>query len=308
MRRFLRFSLLALISLGGALAPVPAQAKPEVVVTLADLWALTKPIAGDLLEVKLATRLGQNPHDLEIRPSQILLVKRAEILVRNSLEEDAWVDPIVESSGNPRLLRGSPNVIEAGLGIRVLDVPATPVDRSLGDIHPLGNPHYCLDPANVPIVTANVLAGLSRLFPDLAPKLEANRQAFLAKLADADRRWKQTMAPFKGTKLVAYHKTWPYFYRAFGLVEAGTIEDRPGIPPSPQHVATLIRQMKDEKIRVILIETWYPLDVANFVARETGAHVVVVPQTPGSLKGTEEYIAHMDALVNTIAKALGGAA
>ena len=304
MRRSLRFAILALTCAGSALAPAPASAKPTVVATLADLLVLTRPIAGDLLDVKLATRFGQNPHDLEIRPSQILLVKRADILVRNGLEEDMWVHSIVESSGNPKLLRGSPNVIEAARGIEVLERPTVVVDRSMGDIHPLGNPHYVLDPSNVPIVTANILTGLAYFMPDYAARFEANRQAFLEKVAAADKRWQQTLAPYRATKLVAYHKAWAYFYRHFGLVDGGTIEDRPGIPPSPQHVAALIRQMKNDKVKVILLETWYPREVSDFIARETGAQVLTVPQTPGAVKGTEDYISHMDYLVNAIAKAL----
>src|SRR5207245_8761325 len=141
-----------------------------VVATLPDLWALTRAVTGDLVSVELATRFGQNPHDMEIRPSQILLVKRADILVRNGLEEDAWIDPIIESAGNPKLLRGSPNVIEAAQGAQVLKIPHGPIDRSLGDVHPLGTPHFVADPRNLPIVSANILAGLSRVIPALAPR------------------------------------------------------------------------------------------------------------------------------------------
>ena len=276
----------------------------RVVATLPDLWALTRAVTGDLVSVELATRFGQNPHDMEIRPSQILLVKRADILVRNGLEEDAWIDPIVESAGNPKLLRGSPNVIEAVRGIAVRKMPTGPVDRSLGDVHPLGSPHYTLDPANMPTVTGNIAAGLAQMFPALAPQFETNRQAFLERLAVADRRWKAMLAPYRGAKIVSYHDSWPYFYPAFGLVEGGIIEDRPGIPPSPQHLASLIQQMKAEKVKVILLETWYPADVAKLVARESGAKVLVVPQTPGAVQGTEDYIAHLDYLVTTIANAL----
>jgi zinc/manganese transport system substrate-binding protein len=284
--------------------PAWGAAKLRVVATLPDLWALTRAVTGDSITVELATRFGQNPHDIEIRPSQILLVKRADVLVRNGLEEDAWIDPIVESAGNPKLLRGSPNVIEAVRGIQVLKVPAGPVDRSLGDVHPLGSPHFTLDPANIPTVTGTIAAGLAQMFPELAARFEANRQAFLERLAAADHRWKALLAPFRGVKLVSYHDSWPYFYRAFGLVEGGIIEDRPGIPPSPQHLALLIQQMKAERMKAILLETWYPADLANLVARETGAKVLVVPQTPGSVKGTEDYIAHLEYLVTTVANAL----
>ncbi len=303
MGRLFRFSLSVLLALM-ALAPAVAHAQRRVVATLPDLWALTRAVAEDLLQAEVATRLGQNPHDLEIRPSQMLLVKRADLLVRNGLEEDAWIDPIVEGAGNPRLLRGSPNVVEAVRGVQVLKIPSGPVDRSLGDVHPLGNPHFDLDPANLPIVTANIVAGLARLMPDLAPKFEANRHAFLEKVAAADRRWKAILAPHRGTKLVSYHDSWPYFYNAFGFVDGGIIEDRPGVPSSPQHLSALIHRMKQEKVKVILLESWYPADISNFVARETGARVVVVPQTPGAVKGTNDYISHIDYLVNAVAAAL----
>lgn len=302
MRRLL--SYLALLLCLAAVPPAAAQAKLRVVATLADLWALTRAVAGDLLTVELATRLGQNPHDMEIRPSQTLLIKRADVLVRNGLEEDGWVDPIVEGAGNPKLLRGSPNVIDAVRGVQVLKAPAGAIDRSMGDVHPLGNPHYMLDPANAPIVTRNIVAGLARAAPELAGKLEANRQAFLEKLTAADRRWKALLAPYRGAKIVSFHDTWVYFYRAFDLVEAGIIEDRPGVPPSPQHLASLIRKMREEKIKVILVETWYPPDVPNLVARETGAKVLIVPQLPGAVRSTEDYIAHLDHLVNAVATAL----
>lgn len=296
--------VLALAALLAMAPPTAAEAKLRVVATLPDLWALTRAVAGDLVDVQLAIRLGQNPHDMEIRPSQILLVKRADVLVRNSLEEDAWVDPIVEGSGNPKLSRGSPNVIEAGRGVKVLGVPTGPVDRSMGDVHPLGNPHYTLDPANVPLVTQHIVAGLARVAPELGPKLEASRKALLEKVAAADRRWKATLAPYRGAKVVSYHDTWPYFYQAFGLVDGGVIEDRPGVPPSPQHLASLVRQMKEERIKVILIETFYPPDVANLAARETGARVLVVPSFPGEVKGTEDYIAQLDYVVSAVANAL----
>ena len=308
MRPVMRGWLPSLVSLlaGAILLALPpdADAGLRVVTTLPDLWALTRAVGGDLVEVETVARFGQNPHDMEIRPSQVLVVKRADALVRNGLEEDAWIDAIVESAGNPKLLRGSANVIEAARGIRVLKVPAGPVDRSMGDVHPLGSPHFTLDPANVPTVTATIVEGLARLAPELAERLAANRRAFLERLASADRRWKAMLAPYRGARLVSHHDSWPYFFEAFGFAAGGTLEDRPGVPPSPQHLASLIRSMRDERVRVILVETWYPLNTARLVARETGAQVLVLPQTPGAVKGTEDYIAHLDHLVTKVFEAL----
>ena len=279
----------------------------RVLATLPDLWSITRALVGDLGQVQVATRPGQNPHDLEIRPSQVLLVRRAEILVRNGLEENAWIDPVVESSGNPRLLRGSTSVIESARGLALLKVPSGPVDRSLGDVHPSGNPHYTLDPGTMPAVTATIAGGLARLRPDLAPALEANRRAFLSRVDVQFRRWREMLAPHHGARIVSYHDSWPYFYRAYGLVEVGVIEDRPGVPPTPQHLVQLVRQMKEQRARVVMLESWYPPDTAAAVARRAGAKLVVVPQSPGAVRGTDDYIAHMDYLVAALARALAEA-
>lgn len=297
------------VLLAGTLGSLPAsgtaaEAPLRVLTTLPDLWSITRAIVGDLGRVEVATRPGQNPHDLEIRPSQILLVKRAEILVRNGLEEDAWIDPVVESSGNPRLLRGSPTVIEASRGLALLKIPSGRVDRSLGDVHPSGNPHFTLDPGTIPAVSASIVEGLARLRPDLAARLDTNRREFLARVEARFQRWRERLAPYRGARVVSYHDSWPYFYRAYGLIELGVIEDRPGVPPSPQHLTTLVRRMKAEGARVVVLESWYPPDAAAAVAKLAGARLVVIPQSPGAVPGTGEYIAHMDHIVEALAKAL----
>ena len=297
-------ALVAVLLAGLSQPRASAEPPLRVLTTLPDLWSITRALVGDLGEVQVATRPGQNPHDLEIRPSQVLLVRRAEILVRNGLEEDVWIDPVVESSGNPRLLRGSPSVIEASRGLALLKVPVGPVDRSQGDVHPSGNPHYTLDPTTMPVVTATIASGLARLRPDLAPRLESNRRDFLARVDAHLARWRELLAPYQGAKVVSYHDSWPYFYRAYGLVELGIIEDRPGVPPSPHHLVSLVRRMREQRARVVMLESWYPPETAAAVARQAGARLVVVPQSPGAVRGTEEYIAHMDHLVTALARAL----
>lgn len=306
MRAPVRLGVALLAAVLSALPAPREAAEPalRVLTTLPDLWSITRAVVGDLGQVQVATRPGQNPHDLEIRPSQILLVRRAEILVRNGLEEDAWIDPVVESSGNPRLLRGSASVIEGARGLPLLKVPSGPVDRSVGDVHPSGNPHYTLDPGTMPTVTATIADGLARLRPDLAPRLEANRRDFLSRVEARFQRWREMLAPHRGARVVSYHDSWPYFYRAYGLIELGVIEDRPGVPPTPQHLTNLVRQMKEQRARVVVLESWYPPDTAAAVARLAGARLVVVPQSPGAVRGTADYIDHMDYLVSALARAL----
>lgn len=281
-----------------------APSRLRVVATLPDLYVITKALVGDAASVEVVARFGQNPHDMEVRPSHMLMLRRADVLVRNGLEEDAWIDVMALGSNNPKMIRGAATVIEASPGVHVLKVPSGRVDRALGDVHPLGSPHFTLDPGNLPLVTANIALGLARLAPDQATVVETNRGAFLARVEAAAARWKEALAPFRGAGVVSYHDSWPYFYRAFGLVESGVIEDRPGIPPSPQHVAALIRKMSAERVKVILHESWYPRELSDLVAQRTGATVLVAPQTPGAVKGTDDYIAHLDYLVAALAGAL----
>jgi zinc/manganese transport system substrate-binding protein len=302
--RLRRGVALAVALFAAAVAPRPGEAQLRIVATLPDLYVLTRAVAGTAATVDLVARFGQNPHDIEVRPSHMLLVRRADVLVRNGLEEDSWIDVIVRGSNNPKAQRGSPHVIDASLGVEILKVPTGRVDRSLGDVHATGNPHYTLDPANLPIVTRNIAAGLARVAPEHSRPFEANREALLEKVAEADRRWKALLAPFRGARIVSHHDSWPYMFRAFGFVEGGLVEDRPGIPPSPQHLAGLVRRMRDERARVILLENWYAPDAANLVARETGAKVLAVPQTPGAVKGTDDYVAHLDYILTAIADAL----
>jgi len=276
----------------------------RVVATLPDLFVITKALVGNAAGVDVVARFGQNPHDMEVRPSHMLLLRRADVLVRNGLEEDAWIDVIALGSNNPKMVRGALSVIEASPGIALLKVPSGRVDRGLGDVHPLGSPHFTLDPGNMPIVTGNIARGLARIAPEQTAAIETNRAAFLARVDAATARWNETLAPFRGAGVVSYHDSWPYFYRAFGLVEAGIIEDRPGIAPSPQHVAALIRKMSAERVKVILHESWYPRELSDLVAQRTGATVLVVPQTPGAVKGTDDYIAHLDYLIAAVAGAL----
>src|SRR5437879_2189110 len=203
--------LAAVVLLTTIAAAGDAQPKLRVVATLPDLFVITKALVGNAAGVDVVARFGQNPHDMEVRPSHMLLLRRADVLVRNELEEDAWIDVIALGSNNPKMVRGALSVIEASPGIALLKVPSGRVDRGLGDVHPLGSPHFTLDPGNMPIVTGNIARGLARIAPEQTAAIETNRVAFLARVDAATARWNETLAPFRGAGVVSYHDSWPYF-------------------------------------------------------------------------------------------------
>lgn len=278
-----------------------AAAKIRVVASTTDLKALTEAVGGDLVEVDSLARGNQNPHDLEIRPSQMVKLRRADLVVLNGLELDGWAEVSIQGAHNPRLIPGAPGRVDASIGVPVLDVPTGKVDRSMGDVHPVGNPHYTLDPAMAPIITANIVAGLARAAPEQRVVFEQGRQAFLARLEPAMAEWAQTMAPFKGAALVVDHSQWSYFFARYGLVLAGTVEERPGIPPTPGHLVRLATQMKATGVKALILEPWGDRKLADRLAAETGARVVLLAPGAGAVKGTEAYLDWIAYNVNTLA-------
>jgi len=303
MRTVPRAVAAALLALGVLAGGAAAADKIRVVATTTDLKALTEAIGGDLVEVDALARGNQNAHDLEVRPSLMVKVRRADLLVMNGLELDQWADVVVQGANNSRVIPGAPGRVDASQGIRVLEVPATRVDRSMGDVHPLGNPHYTLDPGMAPAVTANILSGLVRVAPQSRPVFERNRTEFLGRLDEAMTRWTKLLEPFKGAKIVVDHNMWPYFLTRFGLVQAGTIEERPGIPPTPAHLTRLIALMKAEHIKVVIMAPWGDQKLAERVAQEAAAKAVTLATGVGAVKGTDTYLDMVDYDVKTLAQA-----
>jgi len=288
----------------GLVWPATAAERVRVVTTIPDLKALTQAVGGDLVDVESLTRGTQNFHEAEVRPSMMLKLRRAQLLVENGAELDSWVDVAVTGANNPSIVRGAAGRIEISRGIPLLDVPTTRVDRSMGDVHPLGNPHFSLDPGLAPIITQTIADGLSRVAPSHRATFERNRAAFVERLEQRMAGWVKTLEPFRGGKVVVYHPDFIYFLTRFGLVQLGTIEDRPGIPPSPQHLATLIRQMQEQKVKVVLVEPWNDRKLAARVAEEAGGKALVVASSVGAVKGAEDYISTVDYNVNALAAAL----
>ena len=295
----LAVALVVVASLAGG-----TERKLRVVTTIPDLTALAQAVGGDLADVETLTRGTQNAHEAEVRPTMMLKLRRADVLVENGLELDAWADIAVNGANNPNIVRGSAGRIDISRGLPILEVPTVRVDRSMGDVHPLGNPHYSLDPGFAPTITQNILEGFSRLAADGRPTFERNRQAFLDQLNEAMTRWTKTLEPFRGAKVVVYHPQWIYFLNRFGLVQAATLEDRPGIPASPGHLVRVIQQMKVERIKVIIVEPWNDRKLAERVAQEAGAKAIVLASMVGGVKGADSYIGAIDYNINELSRAL----
>ena len=304
MHALTRALAVSLFALGLLAVGTEAADKVRVVTTTTDLKALAEAVGGDLVEVDALARGSQNAHDLEVRPSLMVKVRRADLLVINGLELDQWAEVVVQGANNPKVIPGAPGRVDASAGILVLEVPRTRVDRSMGDVHPVGNPHYTVDPGMAPDITANVLEGLVRVAPQHRAAFERNREQFLARLGQAMAKWAAELAPYKGTKVIVDHNMWPYFLTRFGLVQAGSVEERPGIPPTPTHLTKLIAYMKEDKIKVIMAVPWADHKLAERIAQEAGAKVVLVANGVGALKGTDTYLDTIDYNVKAVAQAL----
>ena len=303
MRRFVSVIFGAIAVAGLAAGGAGAASKVKVVASLPDLKALTEVVGGDLVEVDSLARGTQNPHDIEVRPSLMMKLRRADLLVRNGVGGDPWVEPLLMGAQNAQIFPGHPGYVDASVGVRILP-PSGPVDRARGDVHPEGNPHYTIDPGTAAQVTQNIVDGLKRVAPENAAKFDELRQAFLGRLEADMARWQKTLDPVRGGKVVTYHEGFNYFLNRFGLVLAGAIEDRPGIPPSPTHLANLIRQMKDQGVRVVIAEPYADRATVELVARDSGARALILPSAVGGVKGVDTYTQMIDYNVNALAEAL----
>lgn len=304
MRRSIVPFIAMVLVLGLGVSVSAGADKVRVVTTIPDLKSLAEAVGGALVEVDSLTRGTQNLHEAEVRPSMMLKLRRADLMIENGADLDSWADVAVLGANNPNIVRGAPGRVDVSRGIPLLEVPAGRVDRSMGDVHPLGNPHFSLDPGLAPTITQTIVDGLARVAPDHRAAFERNRRDFLARLDTEMARWTKLMEPLKGARIVVFHPDFIYFIHRFGLVQAATVEDRPGIPPSPQHLVRLIRQIKEEKIRVILVEPWNDVKLATRVAQEAGAKAIVFASAVGAVKGADNYIAAIDYNVRALAEAL----
>ncbi len=291
----------AALTLLAVAGPVAAQDKVQVVATLPVFAELAKAVGGDLIEVTTLASPVQDPHFVDAKPSYILAASRARVWIEAGMElEVGWAPLILEGSRNAMIQKGGPGYVDASSRVRKLGVPAGGFDRSRGDVHPYGNPHYWLDPLNAVPITADIVLALVRVDPAHAGQYADNRAAFIAKLDQKMNGWRARMAPLGGKPVVSYHESWEYLANRFGMVVVGKLEPKPGIPPSPSHLAHLIETMKARDVKLVLVEPYYEKKNPQLVERETGAEVVELPNQP---QRGQDYLAFMDALTSRLAQA-----
>ena len=284
-----------------------AQGKLNVITTIEDLAAVTREVGGDRVTVESIARGYQDPHFVEAKPSFILKLQRADVLIVVGRElETAWLVPLQTQSRNSKIQVGGPGYLDASLNARILDIPTGQITRAMGDVHPSGNPHYWLDPENGKLMAQSIAARFSELRPNDRAYFQQQAASFSARLDAAEKRWLQMMAPYKGTKVVTYHRSFPNFAERFGLDIIGYVEPRPGIPPTPQHTLDLINEMKRQNVKLVLVEPYFDLKTPQSIGRATGAEVLVMPPSVGGVKEITDYFKLFDyditLLINAIRK------
>ncbi len=284
---------------------VDARADLAVVTTTEDLASLVREVGGEGVAVEALARGYQDPHFVEPKPSFILKLLKADLLVVVGRDLEAgWLPPLVQQSRNARIQPGAPAYLDASLTARVLDVPTGQVTRAMGDVHALGNPHYWLDPANGRRIAVAIRDKLAALRPERAASFNGRYAEFDRRLAAAERRWDALMAPYRGVKVVTYHRSWPNFAERFGLDVIGYVEPRPGIPPSPAHTRELIQVMISQQITLLLVEPYFDVRTPEAVARQAGARVLQLTPSVGGAPPATDYFALFDYNLGLLADAV----
>jgi zinc/manganese transport system substrate-binding protein len=282
-----------------------AATKLRVVATVGDLGALAREVLGDAGEVTVLAKPTQDPHFVDARPNLILSLNRADALISMGLEyEIGWLPVLVRGARNAKLAPGGPGDIVASTMVAVQEIPTQRIDRSMGDIHPGGNPHFTLDPRNAIKLAEGIAARFTALASGNGPTYQKNAAALVARLTAREKKWQAAVAGFRGSPVVTYHRSFIYLTSWLGLVETDTLEPKPGIPPNAAHLGRVIEEMRARKVPLILQERWYPSSVAEQVASQTGARLVLIP---GMTAEGARYDDHIDEIVSSITSALAAA-
>ena len=303
MRVFIRLMLFTAALV--AMAARPSAAAVRVVATTEDLASLAREVGGDKVTVVGLAKGYQDPHFVDPKPSFILEVSRADLLIVVGRElELGWLTPLITSSRNAKIQPGGNGYLDASANVRILEIPTGQLTRAMGDVHPQGNPHYWLDPANGRRIAQTIKDKLGQLSPADRAYFDQRYAEFDKKLAAAESRWDAAMGPFKGTKIVTYHRSWPNFMERFGLDVIGYVEPKPGIPPTTSHTIDLIAEMKKQGVKLIVVEPYFDSKTPLAIGKQVGGEVLVLAPSVGGSKEATDYIALFDYDVNAVVAAL----
>jgi zinc/manganese transport system substrate-binding protein len=298
-------TVILLLLAPGFLSPTIAQAKKlNVVTSTTDMAALTQEVGGDKVNVEAIAKGYQDPHFVEAKPSFLLRLRQADLLISVGLQlEIGWLPPLITQSGNPRIQVGAPGYLDASQFAEILEIPQGTVTRAEGDVHPLGNPHYWLDPDNGRRIARGLATKLGDLDPSDAAYFQQRFQDFDKRLTTAEQKWDAEMKLYRGRKVITYHRSFPNFAKHFGLDVIGYVEPRPGIPPTPSHTLELVQLMKRENCKVVLVEPYFDLKTPQSIGRATGAQVVVYLPSVGGEKQVTNYFELFDYDIALLTKA-----
>jgi ABC-type Zn uptake system ZnuABC Zn-binding protein ZnuA len=276
----------------------------KVVTTTTDLKSITELIGGNKVSVSSIATGYQNPHFVDPKPSYIIGLSKADVFVTVGLDlEIGWSPQLLASSRNTKIQKGAPGYVDASAGIGLLQVPSS-ANRAEGDIHIYGNPHYWLDPLNGKVIARNIANGLERVDPSNKSTYEANLQAFYRKIDEKMREWQSKIAPFKGSKIIAYHNEWVYFETRFGLDIVDFMEPKPGIPPSPSQLVKVIKEIKANNIKVIISSPYFTTSSSDVVSKQTGAKELTLATSVGGFESVKNYFDVFDYDIDHLVAAL----
>ena len=304
---FSRFTIALGLGLlvGVVLLPSAAAAKKlNVVTSTTDMAALAQEVGGEKVNVESIAKGYQDPHFVEAKPSFLLKLRQADLLISVGLQlEIGWLPPLITQSGNPKIQVGASGYLDASQFAEILDIPQGTATRAEGDVHPLGNPHYWLDPDNGRRIAKGIAGKFGDMDPEDAAYFQQRLQDFEQRLAAAEQNWDAEMRPYHGRKVVTYHRSFPNFAKHFGLNVIGYVEPRPGIPPTPSHTLEIIQLMRRENCKVVLVEPYFDLKTPQSIGRETGAQVVVYLPSVGGEKQVTNYFELFDYDIALLTKA-----
>ncbi len=298
-------TVIVVVVLCAAVLPTGAEAKKlNIMTATTDMAALTQEVGGDKVNVEALAKGYQDPHFVEAKPSFLLKLRQADLLIVVGLQlEIGWLPPLITQSGNPRIQVGAAGYLDASQFAEILEIPQGVVTRAEGDVHPLGNPHYWLDPDNGRRIARGISTKLGEMDPGDNAYFQQRFQDFDKRLSAAEQKWDQEMQPYRNRKVVTYHRSFPNFAKHFGMDVIGYVEPRPGIPPTPSHTIELIQQMKRENCKVILVEPYFDLKTPQSIARGTGGQVVVYLPSVGGEKQVTNYFELFDYDIGLLTKA-----